>query len=553
MSLFLSVSLFIIGLTVLALIFRALKQPLLPVYLLAGFLIGPIFHIVPEEQLSSLEFFSVVGIAFLLFLAGLELDLAIILKNFKVSLIGFIFATLNVLFFIFIFALIPLFDFMGSERAIVATAFSFSSTLLIVKALSDKRRLSTTLGYLSLAILLAQDLIAIFILALFSVQHFEISANLAGLAILILLGIGGGYFVFPRLFYFVSFSEELIFLVSLAVLFFFSLIGNSFGLSPVIGAFIAGVSLSPLVYKYEISSKLKPLRDFFVILLFLSLGLQIQPKVFNELFVPFLALFGLTIFAKPLIYTLLGCAFKLSRWLSVEEALVLTPSSEFSLIISSNLSQPLFSLSGFNFLASSFLASYFYEYLGELSSFFVKIWDKILPYSKSRKYIEDEEMKTLREHIVIFGGHRMGGRLIKKLLEMNKKIVLIDHNPDIIKKFKGKVITIYGDALEKDVREKAHLESASIVISTIPDLKINLLLIKEVNRLNPQSFVYVTAGDYDEALILYEEGADFVILPHFLGAEQVNVLLEDFDQAIERLAKVKEDHLNKLNEIKKEI
>jgi len=550
MSLFFAIGLLIVGLTLLALIFRLLRQPLLPVYLLAGFLLGPVFHFIPQNQLPNLESFSLIGIAFLLFTAGLELDLVMIFKNLKITLLGFIFAGLNALIFLLVFGRIPLFDFLGPEKSIVAIIFSFSSTLLAVKALAEQNKLATTLGYLSLAILLAQDLIAIFALAFVGKSEVSITNHLVGIALLLLAGFAGGYFIFPRLFHFAANSVELLFLSSLGVLFLFSMIGYVFGLSLEVGAFVGGLSLSSLVYRYEISSRMRPLRDFFVMLLFLSLGLQISPESFQTLLWPFVALLVLTIVLKPIIYTVLGFLFKLSRYLSVEEGLVSTPSSEFSLALTHNLSPASFSLAGYNFLASSFLGSYFYEYIDELSMFLVHLWDKILPLRLFKKHIQDDELKSLRDHVVIFGGHRMGGRLIKKLLELKKKVVLIDHNPDIVKQFQSRVITIYGDALEQEIREKANLKNASIVVSTVPDLKINLILIREINRLNPQSFVYITASDYDEALKLYKEGADFVILPYFLGAEQANILLENFDQAIERLAKTKEDHLNKLAEEK---
>lgn len=553
MSLFFEIGLLVVGLVVLALVFRLLRQPLLPVYLLAGFLLGPVLHIVPLEQMSLLESFALIGIAFLLFLAGLELDLVSIFKNFRVALLGFLVGAINTLIFVLIFSRISYFDFLGQNKIIFGVVLSFSSTLLVVKSLAEQNRLNTTLGFFSLAVLLLQDLLAIFCLALVEGRGFGISGHLVGLITLLFLSFVGGYFVFPRLFAFAAYSEELLFLLSLGVLFSFSMISEYFGLSLAAGAFLGGLSLSPLVYRYEISSKMRPLRDFFVMLLFLALGLQLDIVSFQNLAVPFLILMALTIVFKPIVYTLLGFLARFSRPLSVESGLIMGQSSEFSLTVSHSLSGQAFNLAGYNFLASSFFASYVFEYMDQLGLWLVKLWDKIIPLRLFKKHIEDKELKTFRDHAVIFGGHRIGARLIKTLLKLKRKVILVDHNPDVISRYKGRVHTLYGDVLEPEIREKVNLDKAALVVSTVPDFKTNLLLIKELNQKNPQAFIYVVAGDYSEALKLYEEGADFVILPHFLGAEQANILLEDFDQALERLAKTREEHLAKITEENKEM
>jgi len=552
MSLFFQIGLLVVGLAALALIFRVLRQPLLPVYLLAGFLLGPVLRIIPSEQMPLLESFSLIGIAFLLFLAGLELDLVAIFKNFKVALLGFLVGAINTLVFVLIFSRLPYFDFLGQGKIIFGVVLSFSSTLLVVKTLAEQNRLNTTLGYFSLAILLLQDLLAIFCLALVEDKSLSISEHLIGLGSLFLLAFTGGYLVFPRLFAFAAYSEELLFLLSLGVLFSFSMVSEYFGLSLAAGAFLGGLSLSPLLYRYEISSRMRPLRDFFVMLLFLTLGLQLDVASFKNLLIPFIILLSLTIALKPIIYMLLGFLSRFSRPLSVESGLIMGQSSEFSLTVSHSLSNQAFNLAGYNFLASSFFASYIFEYMDRLGLWLVKVWDRVLPLSLFKKHIEDKELKTLSNHAVVFGGHRIGARLIKTLLKLKRKVILVDHNPDVISRYKNKVRTVYGDALEPEIREQVNLDKAALVVSTIPDFKTNLLLIKELNQKNPQAFIYVVAGDYSEALKLYEEGADFVILPYFLGAEQANILLEDFDQALERLAKTREEHLAKIIEESKQ-
>lgn len=546
MSLFYEIGLLVIGLAVLALFFKLLKQPILPVYLLSGFLLGPVLHIVPASQEPLLDSLALIGIAFLLFMAGLELDVSILLKNYKISLLGILFAVINTLVFVFVFTHLSYFNSFGSERNILAIVFSFSSTLLVVKALGEQGKVNTTLGYMALSALLVQDLIAIVALAVTQNNSFSLSVPLQGVALLVLMALIGGKFIFPYIFKFVAFSEEMLFLLSLAVLFAFSLISQSFGLSLAAGAFLGGLSLSPLLYRYEISSRMGSLRDFFVIILFLSLGLQISISSFHSLLVPFIALMILTIFLKPLIYSALGLLFRLSRPLALSDGLVKNQTSEFSLTVAHTLSPAAFSLAGYTFLASSFISSYVFEYLDKLVYFLAKILDKILPLSLFRRHFRDEEFSTLKDHVVIFGGHRMGGRLIKTLMHQGKKVLLVDNNPDIISKFSKQILTLYGDAMEPEIKDRASLATAAIIISTIPDVHVNQTLLREVNQINPKAFVYVTASDYEEALRLYDSGADFVIVPYFLGAEQANILIENFDEAVERLTKTKQDHIAKL-------
>lgn len=546
MSLFFEIGLLVIGLAILALIFKLLRQPILPVYLLAGFLLGPVLHIVPGSQAPLLDSLALIGIAFLLFMAGIELDVSVLLKNYKISLLGILFAIVNTLVFVFIISDLSYFDFLGTEKNILAIVFSFSSTLLIVKVLSEQGKLNTTLGYLALSALLVQDLMAIIALAITQGSNLSLSVSLQGVVLLVLMALIGGKFIFPYIFKFVAFSEEMLFLLSLAVLFAFSMISESFGLSLAAGAFLGGLSLSPLLYRYEISSRMGSLRDFFVIMLFLSLGLQISIDSFQSLLVPFIALMILTVFLKPIIYTVLGLIFRLSRPLAISDGLIKGQTSEFSLAVAHGLSSQAFSLAGYAFLTSSFFSSYVFEYLERLVYFVARILDKILPVSLFKKHVVDKGLASLKNHVVIFGGHRMGGKLIKTLVKQRKKVLLVDHNPDIISQFSKSILTLYGDAMEPEIKDKASLKTASIVISTIPDLRVNQTILRDVNQINPKALIYVTASDYDEALKLYDNGADFVIVPYFLGAEQANILIENFDRAVERLVKTKQDHIKKL-------
>ncbi len=240
--------------TVLGYLLKLLRQPMIPAYIGAGLLIGPILGIINDP--ASIQTLSEVGIAFLLFLVGMELDLKKLKDVGKTAIIG---GTINsIVLFGIGFIIANLFSFNNIEAAYIGLVIAFSSTMVIVKSLADKRELKTLHGRILIGILLLEDLLAIIALSVISNTSLTHSMlSLVGLGVLTLLC---AKFIMPFLFKEAAKHNELLFLMSLSVCFVFSASALFLGLSVVVGAFLAGISLSGLPYKIEIASKINPLK-----------------------------------------------------------------------------------------------------------------------------------------------------------------------------------------------------------------------------------------------------------------------------------------------------
>ena len=258
---------------------RMLRQPLIPAYVLTGLVLGPlVFGVVKSMDLISA--FSEIGIAFLLFTAGLEISFRKIREaNLKkIALIGILQVSI-------IFGISLLFaNLLGLtilQASYIGIILAFGSTMVDIKLLADRNELLTLHGRLVLGILLLQDLIAIVAIVVFTGGGFAIAPlgiAFLKLGLILLAAIFLQKFVLNKLFRFAAQSNEFLFLCSLAVLFFFIILAYISDLSIVIGAFIAGVSLANSPFKLELESRISPLRDFFAILFFVALGMQL---VFN--------------------------------------------------------------------------------------------------------------------------------------------------------------------------------------------------------------------------------------------------------------------------------
>ena len=265
-GLFIDLGIILIVAAVAALILRLFRQPQILAYVLVGIIIAPVFKIVTES--SIIDSMSAIGIAFLLFLVGLEMDLKALKNVALVSTFGGMIQILILFILGYITALF--FGFLNLEAAYVGLIISFSSTMVVMKLLSDKRELNTLHGRILVGILLLEDILAIFALSILSsVNGFTLA--IFGMAVLKFIAIFAiaylaSKYIFPTIFRFSARHQELLLIMSLAVCFAFSLAFYYLGFSIAIGAFLAGITLGNLQYNLEIISKVKSLRDFFSLL-----------------------------------------------------------------------------------------------------------------------------------------------------------------------------------------------------------------------------------------------------------------------------------------------
>ena len=512
-------------------IMRLLKQPLIIGYIISGILIGPvIFNFLPHTE--TISTFSEMGIAFLLFIVGLHLSPKVIKEVGKISLItgiGQVLFTSIVGYFLGL-AL----GFNSITSIYIAVALTFSSTIIIMKLLSDKDSLDKLYGKISIGFLLVQDLIAIIILIV--VSSFSSSGGLVGSALFtfgkgaIILGIlfPLSYYVLPKLGPFFARSQEFLFVFAISWGLGFAALFSYLGLSTEVGALIAGILLSVSPYNYEISSKLKSLRDFFIISFFILLGSQMIFTDISSLVIPAVILSLFILIGNPLIVMALMGIFGYSRNTGFMAGLTVAQISEFSLILIAlgvkvgHVSQEI--LSFVTIIGLITIAG---------STYMITYSDKIYaPISKYLKIFErkkmDEKLNPSSEYeYVLLGENRIGFSIMKKFIQSKKKYLVIDFNPERVKKLQKKGINcIYGDASNAEIIEELRIDKAKLIVSTIPEIDISKMIINKIKQKNKNTIIIVTGRQISEAFDLYKAGADYVIMPHFLGGEYTSEIIE---------------------------
>lgn len=536
---------------ILSILFRLLKQPEILAYILTGMLIVP-FHLFQSENESLLVGLSQVGVTLLLFMVGLEIRISELLSlGKKIILVAL--SQISITYSL-VFLLSKLLGFNSISSLYLAVALTFSSTIVVVKLLSDQRELHSIHAKFSLGILLAQDFFAILFLMFLS---GESSATFLGpvgnFALILIKGIILVFTitylsrkVFPTIIELISKSAETLFLASLAWVFgLAALVSSKFiGFSIEIGGFLAGVALANSFANYQIIAKAKILRDFFIVIFFVLLGIRTSFGNLNEIIIPAVIFSLFVLIGKPLIVTLSLSMLGYRKRTSFLTGVTMSQISEFSLIIAflglklgqidKNTASLITLVSLITFAVSTYGMTH---------------W-KII-YKKISKYIEfieftgaqgeeaklEKTLESLRGHVVVVGGDQMGESIIEALDKENKDIVIVDFDPSVVKQFENiNVFRLFGDISDLDIQKRAKIDSAKLVVSTISDVEDNLLLLKELKDENHKAKIVMTALDAKDANTLYEAGADYIILPPLAGGRQIAKILvnEDF-QDLEKL------------------
>lgn len=549
---FLDIGLMLIVATIFAFILRYLKQPLIPGYILAGILLGPVLGVVTD--LTVIKTLSEIGIAFLLFIVGLELDIKKLKDIGGIATFGAV-AQVGVLF-LFGLGIGVLLGFPVVTSVYLGLILAFSSTMVVIKLLSDKNQLDTVHGRIVIGILLMQDIIAILALSVLKdLNNFQFSPfflSLAeGIALLVIAMLLGKY-VFPRIFKFAARHQEVLFLASISVCLIFAMLFTIPDFSIAIGAFVAGITLGSLPYNVEIVGRVKSLRDFFSVLFFTAIGAELATVNIFEIALPLMIFTIFTVFLLPIITTLIVLFFGYKTKTAFLAGLSLSQVSEFGLIIAAlgltegHISQNVFSITILLALITMASTAYFIKYDDWL-------YRKFKPFFKQfeRSGAKARELSFIKQdhahEVVLVGLDRLGYSIFRKLRKMNKDVLVVDYNPDIIKKLLAKNIPcVYGDIADGEIIETVRLSKINMLVSTIPDRNDNVLLLKKLKSHNHNATVIVTSYSVDDALELYELGADYVIVPHYLGGEHVSILLEDISDDLDKLLTTKLAHIKDL-------
>ncbi len=549
MEIFSQIAIVIIIATIGGYLARIFRQPLIPAYVITGIVMGPIMGLVTNTDV--IETLSLAGIAFLLFLVGLELRFNKLKDIGKVAIFGGIVQIL--LIFSIGFFLGRVFGFIDIEAAYIGLILAFSSTMVVIKLLSDKRELTTLHGKIIIGILIVQDIIAIFSLtvlsSLNSLSFIIFLESFVQASALLVLAFIASRFIFPSIFKFAAEMQELLFILALSVCFFFSLLFSYVGFSIAIGAFVGGLSLANLPYNIEIIARVKSLRDFFSTIFFVSLGLTLVWDHILSLILPIVVFVFVVILLKPLIMMVLGGFFGYTKRTSFLSALSLAQTSEFSLIIVAHglilgqVSQDIFTIAIVLAMVTITITSYFMKF----EEFFYRKVERyigVFDFMNKGSHLEYMPEVEKNYEVVLIGYDRIGYNIFKSLSISKKHFVIIDFNPDIIKRLIArKVPCIYGDIGDPEIIERVNLKKVDLIVSTVPTYEDNLLIIKKTKHVNQKAAIFVTADTIEQALDLYKAGADYVILPHFLGGERVSSLIEETKGNLKTIIRHKQDHM----------
>lgn len=509
-----------------------LKLPLVVAYLLAGVSISLVSLIDPHTSLVF-EILPEIGIAFVLFLIGMELDLREI-RSLGLPIIVSALGQIVISTFAG-FALAGALGFGATESIYLGLGLAFSSTVVVIKMLIEKRDLASLYGKLSIGILLIEDLVAIGVLMIISVSGSALGLGFQQslpLLALILKAIGLfvltfllSRYVLEKIFDSVAKSVELLFLTAITWCFAFTSLAVMLGFSVVIGAFLAGVALASSPYHLQIQGKIKPLRDFFLTLFFVYLGLQTKVSDFVGAWPAILLFTFFALVIKPLLYILILGIFGFRKHTLFQTGLNLSQISEFSLVVllvgvNEGLASPLAlsvmaAVAVLSIICSSILIAYskaLYNFFSPILSFFER--------KNGAHYLETKVQEELDDHVVVIGAHRVGDPVVKYLEKEKIPFLVMDFNPHIVESMRERgVNVVYGDLGDPEILDSLQLEKAKLIISTARDMSDNELLLEECKRRKIRAKIVARALDKDHAKALRDLGADYVILPEQVSGD----------------------------------
>ncbi len=550
MEIFVEISYLLFIATIFAVVMRLLRQPLVVGYILAGVIAGPYFLNILHSK-EHIELFSKIGITILLFIVGLNLSPKVIKEVGKVSVIGglgqIIFTT------IIGFSIASLLGISRIAALYIAIALTFSSTIIVLKLLSDRGDLNKLYGKIAIGFLIVQDVAATIILLLISSFAKAEPGNLAQVTVLLLLKsfvvlvvllVISNYFI-PRLSKFVASSQEVLFLFSLSWGLGVASMFSQLGLSMEIGALIAGVTLSLTPFSYEIAARLKPLRDFFIILFFVFLGSQVILNNIAAIIIPTIILSLFVLIGNPVIVIVLMSILGHKRRTGFMTGLAIAQISEFSLILAAlgynlgHISQDILSIITLVGIITIAGSTYFLMYS---DSIYIKVEKilKLLELESSKKDLKDSN----NYKAILFGYGRVGEDFIHVFKKIKKSYIVIDFNPDSIQRLNNLELPYkYGDVQDVEFLQELNLSNIQLCVSTIPGFKTSMILTRTIREENKKAIIIVLSHYLNEAERLYEAGASYVIMPQYLGARHAVNMISRLETDSKDFEEEKQKHL----------
>lgn len=536
-------------------VMKYFKQPMIIWYILAWIILSIFLPDVIRQNIA-IESFSNLGIAFLLFIVGMELNPAIIKDLGRTSLIVGV-----VQVFVTAAAGFGLSCLLGIDQitsAYIWLGLAISSTIVVLKLLTDQDQTESTHWRLAIGILIVQDVIVMLlflVLATFGgngegANIATIGAMLGKMILLWWAVYTISKYIIPWLTKKIAESQEYLFLFAIGRCFILWSVFYRLGFGIEIGTLVAGMTLASSSYRFEITSRVKSLRDFFIVMFFVLLGTKVD---FGSIVHYIPQVIGLTLFVlilKPIII----------MWI----LWILWHTKKNNFLAGSSLAQ----ISEFSFLLlAMWVASWAIAGTHTLSvitlvglltiawsSYYIIYGKRFYRFCKNcAKYIPGKHNDSYKEHIdkeyevLLFWFGKFGSNLYDNVVNKYETTLIIDEHPGIIGMLQKKWLPcIYGDAWDISFLEELPIKKTKLVISTIKKFEENMIILKTLKYHHPSLIVILVSHHVEESIKLYEEGADYVIMPHFLGAYHASLMLEEYGFDIEKFSHIRNNQVNEL-------
>lgn len=520
--------------TVAGLIATRMRQPLIVAFIVVGIAVGPVGTGWVSAD-STIELLAEFGISLLLFLVGLRLDLQMIRSTGPVAMVtglGQVVLTSAIGY------LVAIAFGMDSLTAVyIAMALTFSSTIIIVKLLSDKRELDHLHGRIAVGLLIVQDLVVVVVMIVLTAFGQDTGGDLGGgVAAVLLKGAGllGGMwlltrYVAPWLLPHIARSQDLLVLFGVSYAASVAALSEWLSFSSEVGAFLAGVSLASTPFRDALGARLASLRDFLLLFFFLGLGAQLEFIGATEQIVEALAFSALVLVGKPLIIIAIVSVMRYPLRVSVNAGLPLGQISEFSWILAAlglslghitNATVSLITVVGLITIAASTYMITYSQQIYERA----KRWLAALERSP-----RDPESHVAENYdVILYGLGRFGGHLADRLSKAGHGVLAVDFDPHQVKTHSGGGVTaMFGSAEDLHLLEALPLERARYVVSAIPVLQTNLALLHGLRHHGYRGAIALTAHTRHDAAQLRAAGVHTVLEPFSAAAHSTSNTLHD--------------------------
>lgn len=516
-----------------------LRQPLVVAFLVAGIVGGPaVLGLV--EHTEELDLLAELGIAILLFLVGLKLDLGIVRALGPVALLA---GVVQVLFTAGVgVVLARLLGWPWAASGYIALALSFSSTIIIVKLLSDRREIDALHGRLAVGILILQDVVVI--LALILLPSLDAGGGGAsrvlsqvGVMALWALLAGGllaavARWAIPPIAHHLARSTELLLLAAIAWAVGLAAAADALGFSKEVGAFVAGVSLASSPFHNAIGTRLVPLRDFLLVFFFISLGATLELDRLPGVLVPAMAFSLFVLVGKPLVIMAILGVLGYRKRTGFYAGFTLGQISEFSLILGAmgvalgHIDPEALALLTLVALVTIALSTYTIANLGWL---YERLAPRLEAFERPNPTREDERQDAwpVAPDVVLIGVGRYGGRIGRRLTERGLRVFAVDFDPQALRAWtsEGRVGQ-YGDATDPELCGSLPLRTARLVVCSSPDERTNRTLLEALRQAGYRGRYAATAHHPREARALRRLGVDLVLEPFANAADEAADRLE---------------------------